>query len=72
MGLGAATGPAMKVGLDAGGVLAGGVKNAIQHITNPNAIANANVARMTGNSPIVAGLLRSPPQLVPGENPSVA
>lgn len=62
----------MKVGLDTGGLLGGGVKNAVQHITNPNAIANANVARMTGNNPVVAGLLRSSPQLVPGENPSVA
>ena len=61
VGMGAATGPAMKLGLDTGGLLAGGVKNAIQHITNPNAIANANVARMTGNSPVVAGLLRNTP-----------
>ncbi|MEV8518561.1 hypothetical protein ABZR86_02050 [Dyella marensis] len=72
IGFGAATGPLMKVGLDTGGLLGGGVKNAVQHITNPSAIANANVARMTGNNPVVAGLLRSAPQLVPGESPSVA
>jgi len=62
----------MKVGLDTGGLLAGGVRSAVQHATNPELIANANVSRLLGNVPDVVANLRNSANFVPGEQPSVA
>lgn len=61
IGLGAATGPLAKLGVDSVGLLGSGVKNAIQHVANPDVIANQNVARLLGNNAAVSQSLRSAP-----------
>lgn len=72
IGVGAATGPLFGLLGKGVGAAGSGLKNAAQHVFNPDVIANQNVARMLGNDPAMANALRSAPQLVPGENPSVA
>ncbi|UPG96335.1 hypothetical protein [Luteibacter aegosomatissinici] len=70
--VGAATGPVLYgVGQGAGAV-GRGVGNLIQHVTNPQAVADANIARLYGSDPATVAKLANAPQLVPGEVPSAA
>jgi hypothetical protein len=66
--VGAATGPALH-GL---GMAAGGLRNVAQHITSPQVVADANIARMFGDAPDVVAKLRQAPAYVPGESPTAA
>jgi hypothetical protein len=49
-----------------------GVGSVFQHITNPQAVADANLARLYGSDPSVIAKLTNAPQFVPGEVPSAA
>lgn len=70
--IGGATGPLL-YGLSAGaGALGRGVGSAVQHVTNPQAVADANIARLYGSDPATVAKLTNVPQLVPGEVPSAA
>lgn len=68
VGVGAGVGPAV---YGAGKLLQSGA-GALQHITNPQAVADSNIARLYGNTPDVVQKLRAAPQYVPGEAPSAA
>src|SRR6185312_8153341 len=64
----AAVGPA----LYGAGRLAGGVVDAAGHLLNPQAVADANIARLYGSTPDVLDKLSQDRQLVPGEQPTTA
>lgn len=66
--IGAATGPVL-YGLGAG---AKAVGNVARHVTNPQAVADANIARLYGGDAATAQRLANAPALVPGEVPSAA
>ncbi len=66
--LGAATGPV----LYGAGSLAKGVKGVVQHITDPQAVADANIAKLFGASPDTIENLRNAATYVPGETPTAA
>lgn len=68
VGLGAATGPALKGVASAGR----GLLNAADHVIRPERIAQANLARLYGSDPATLAKLRSPTQFVPGERPTAA
>jgi hypothetical protein len=70
--VGAGTGPLL-YGLGAGANAAGkGIGNVAQHITNPQAIADANIAKLYGGTPDVVAKLQAADNFVPGEAPSAA
>lgn len=70
--VGAATGPLL-YGLGAGAAATKrGVGNVVEHITQPQSIADANIAKLYGNTPEVVAKLQGANQLVPGEMPSAA
>jgi hypothetical protein len=56
----------------AAGATKRGVGNVIEHITQPQSIADANIAKLYGNTPDVVAKLQGADQLVPGEMPSAA
>lgn len=68
VGIGAATGPL----LYGAGKLAGGVKGVAQHILDPQAVADTNIANIFGATPENVAKLRGAPSYVPGETPSAA
>lgn len=68
VGIGAVTGPL----LYGAGKLAGGVKGVVQHVANPQAVADANIAKLFGATPQNITALRGATQYVPGESPSAA
>lgn len=68
VGIGAATGPV----LYGASKLASGVKGVVQHVANPQAVADANIANLFGATPGVIDRLRYAPNYVPGEVPSAA
>ena len=68
IGAGAATGPVL---MGAGGLIKG-VGGIAQHVLNPQAVADANVASLYGSSPDVVARLGSAAQHVQGETPTAA
>lgn len=70
--IGAATGPVLYGAGAAAKAVGRGVGNVVQHVTNPQAIADANIARLYGGDAATAQRLASAPALVPGEVPSAA
>jgi hypothetical protein len=70
--IGAATGPVLYGAGSAAKAVGRGVGNVVQHVTNPQAIADANIARLYGGDAATAQRLASAPALVPGEVPSAA
>lgn len=70
--IGAATGPVLYGASSAAKAVGKGVGNVVQHVTNPQAIADANIARLYGGDAATAQRLASAPALVPGEVPSAA
>ncbi|SEO74367.1 hypothetical protein SAMN02800692_1853 [Luteibacter sp. UNC138MFCol5.1] len=72
VGVGAATGPLL-YGIGAGASSVGrGVKNIAEHVLNPQAVADANIARLYGADDATLQRLANAPELVPGEVPSAA
>lgn len=70
--IGAATGPVLYGAGSAAKAVGRGVGNVVQHVTNPQAIADANIARLYGGDAATAQRLASAPALVRGEVPSAA
>jgi hypothetical protein len=70
--IGAATGPVLYGAGAAAKAVGRGVGNVVQHVTNPQAIADANIARLYGNDAATAQRLANASVLVPGEVPSAA
>ncbi|WP_426284962.1 hypothetical protein [Luteibacter sp. E-22] len=70
--IGTVTGPLL-YGASAGASAVGrGIGNVVQHVTNPQAIADANIARLYGANDATVQRLASAPAFVPGEVPSAA
>ncbi|WP_448098146.1 hypothetical protein [Luteibacter yeojuensis] len=70
--IGTVTGPLL-YGASAGASAVGrGIGNVVQHITNPQAIADANIARLYGADDATVQRLANAPAFVPGEVPSAA
>jgi len=72
VGIGAATGPLLYGASAGASALGRGVSNVAQHITNPQAIADANIARLYGADDATVQRLTNAPAFVPGEVPSAA
>lgn len=70
--IGGATGPALYGAGKFFGLLGRGVGSVVEHATNPQAVADANIARMYGSDPATIAKLGNPAQMVPGEVPSAA
>lgn len=70
--IGTVTGPLL-YGASAGASAVGrGIGNVVQHVTNPQAIADANIARLYGADDATVQRLANAPAFVPGEVPSAA